>query len=71
MVRVSRRRFRVVLHPDLEGGGYWVECPDLPGCSSQGDSVEEVLDMIKDAIQGHLEVEEKLRKEAIQKRKVA
>jgi predicted RNase H-like HicB family nuclease len=71
MVRVSRRRFRVVLHPDLEGGGYWVECPDLPGCSSQGDSVEEALDMIKDAIQGHLEVEEELRKEAIQKRKVA
>ena len=41
------------------------------GCSSQGDSVEEALDMIKDAIKGHLEIEEELKKETFQKRKVA
>jgi predicted RNase H-like HicB family nuclease len=70
-VNVSKREFRVILHPDLEEGGYWVECPGLPGCSSQGDSVEEALDMIKDAIKGHLEVEEELRKEKNQKRKAA
>jgi predicted RNase H-like HicB family nuclease len=68
---VSGKRFKVVLHPDLEDGGYWVECPELSGCSSQGDSVEEALDMIKDAIKGHLEVEEELKKETISKRKVA
>ena len=61
MVKVSKREFKVILHPDLEDGGYWVECPELPGCSSQGDSVEEALDMIKDAIKGHLEVEEELK----------
>jgi predicted RNase H-like HicB family nuclease len=71
MVNVSKRGFKVILHPDLEDGGYWVECPELPGCSSQGDSVEEGLDMIKDAIRGHLEVKEELKKEAGQKRKVA
>ncbi len=71
MVNVAKRRFKVILHPDLEDGGYWVECPELPGCSSQGDSVEETLDMIKDAIRGHLEVEEELKKEAGPKRKVA
>ena len=71
MVNVAKRRFKVILHPDLEDGGYWVECPELPGCSSQGDSVEEALDMIKDAIRGHLEVEEELKKEAGPKRKVA
>ena len=71
MVNVAKRRFKVILHPDLEDGGYWVECPELPGCSSQGDSVEETLDMIKDAIRGHLEVEEELKKEAGQRRKVA
>jgi predicted RNase H-like HicB family nuclease len=58
MVDVSKRRFKVILHPDLGDGGYWVECPELPGCSSQGDSVEEALDMIRDAIKGHLEVQE-------------
>jgi len=71
MVNVSKRRFKVILHPDLEDGGYWVECPELSGCSSQGDSVEEALDMIRDAIKGHLEVQEELKKEAPQKRKAA
>jgi len=70
-VNISKRRFKVILHPDLEDGGYWVECPELPGCSSQGDSVEEALDMIKDAIKGHLEVQEELKKEATQKRRAA
>jgi predicted RNase H-like HicB family nuclease len=71
MVNVSKRRFKVILHPDLEDGGYWVECLELPGCSSQGDSVEEALDMIRDAIKGHLEVEEELKKETLRKRKAA
>jgi predicted RNase H-like HicB family nuclease/biotin operon repressor len=71
MVNVLKRSFKVILHPDLEDGGYWVECPELPGCSSQGDSVEEALDMIRDAIKGHLEVLEELRKEAAQKRRAA
>jgi predicted RNase H-like HicB family nuclease len=71
MVKVLKREFKVILHPDLEDGGYWVECPELRGCSSQGDSVEESLDMIKDAIKGHLEVEEELKKEKSLKRKAA
>ena len=70
-VNVSKKRFNVILHPDLEDGGYWIECPELPGCSSQGDSIEEALDMIKDAIKGHLEVERELREKVIPKRKVA
>ena len=56
-VSVKRKTYSVILHPDLEDGGFWVECPSLPGCSSQGDTVEEALEMIKDAITGHLEVE--------------
>jgi len=58
-VQVGRRRFSVVLHTDLEEGGYWVECPELPGCLSQGETVEETLEMIRDAIRGHLAVMEK------------
>mgnify|MGYP005840019513 CR=1 FL=1 len=70
-VNVLKKRFKVILHPDLEDGGYWVECPELTGCSSQGDSVEEALDMVRDAIKGHLEVREELRKGAAQKRRAA
>jgi predicted RNase H-like HicB family nuclease len=41
---------KVLLEPDDEAGGYVVTCPALPGCYSQGDSVEEALDNIREAI---------------------
>ena len=55
-VSVKKEKYEVILHPDTEDGGYWVECPSLSGCASQGDTREEALGMIKDAIAGHLEV---------------
>lgn len=55
-VTVKGKKYQVVLHTDTEDGGYWIECPKLPGCASQGDTVEEALEMITDAIEGHLEV---------------
>lgn len=58
-VTVRGKKYAVVLYPDTEDGGYWIECPSLPGCASQGDTIEETLEMIKDAIKGHLEVMEK------------
>jgi predicted RNase H-like HicB family nuclease len=65
-VPVNRKTYEVILHPDTEDGGFWVECAALPGCSSQGDTVEEALAMIKDAIKGHLEVEaERKKKKAV------
>ena len=61
-VLVKGKKYKVTLHPDLEDGGYWIECPSLTGCASQGDTVEEALEMIKDAIKGHLEVLEEDRR---------
>jgi predicted RNase H-like HicB family nuclease len=61
-VTIRGKKYSVILHPDTEDGGYWVECPSLPGCTSQGDTVEEALEMIKDAIKGHLEILEEKRK---------
>jgi len=49
-------KFKVIVWEDEEDGGYVVECPALPGCISQGDTIEEALENIKDAIQGWLEV---------------
>jgi antitoxin HicB len=40
---------KVFLEPD-ETGGYVVVCPSLPGCYSQGDTVEEALANIEEAI---------------------
>ncbi len=55
-VSVKGKKYSVVLRSDIEDGGYWVECPSLPGCASQGDTVEEALEMIQDAIEGHREI---------------
>jgi predicted RNase H-like HicB family nuclease len=55
-VTVKGQKYPVVLHADTEDGGYWVVCPSLPGCASQGDTIEESLEMMKDAIGGHLEI---------------
>lgn len=42
--------FKVVLEPD-SGGGYVVYCPSLPGCYSQGDSIDQALANIREAIE--------------------
>jgi len=47
-------KFQVVIEEDLEDGGYVVHCPALKGCWSQGDTTEEALDNIKEAIVGYL-----------------
>ena len=48
------REFEVVVQPDEEGG-YSVFVPSLPGCVSQGETREEALTMIRQAIEGYLE----------------
>ncbi|MBI2807010.1 MAG: type II toxin-antitoxin system HicB family antitoxin [Planctomycetes bacterium] len=48
-------KFTVLLTPDMEDGGYVAECPTIPGCVSEGDTVEEALTNIKGAIEGCLE----------------
>ena len=47
-------QYKVVLQRSDEG--YSVSCPGLPGCWSQGETEEEALDNIKDAIHEYLEV---------------
>lgn len=45
---------QVILVPDPDGG-YVVEVPSLPGCYSQGETVEEALANIREAIELHIE----------------
>jgi len=47
---------KVVITPDTEDGGYTVSCPALPGCHSEGETREEALENIKDAIDGCIAV---------------
>ena len=46
-------KIKVVIH-EAEEGGYWAEAPALPGCFSQGESWDEVVENIREAIEGCL-----------------
>jgi predicted RNase H-like HicB family nuclease len=48
-------KIRAIIHP-AEEGGYWAEVRALPGCITEGDTIEEVMANLKDAIEGWLEV---------------
>jgi len=48
-------KIRAIIHP-AEEGGYWAEVPALPGCITEGDSIEEVMANLKDAMVGWLDV---------------
>jgi predicted RNase H-like HicB family nuclease len=49
-------RFSVIIEKDRDG--YFAFCPEIQGCYTQGDTYEEALENIKDAI--HLHVEDRL-----------
>jgi len=50
---VTVRTFHVVLEPETEGG-FSIYVPSLPGCASQGDTKEEALANIREAIEAYL-----------------
>ena len=47
--------YSVLIHEEPEGG-FWAEVPALPGCYSQAETLEEVMENVRDAINGVLEV---------------
>jgi predicted RNase H-like HicB family nuclease len=48
---------KVLIHK-AEEGGYWAEVPALPGCVSQGETMDEVRTNVREAIEGWLLAEE-------------
>ena len=55
----SRRgavKLNVVIH-QADEGGYWAEVPSIPGCATQGDTLEELLKNVREAVEGCLSVE--------------
>ncbi|MFI5117570.1 MAG: type II toxin-antitoxin system HicB family antitoxin [Terriglobales bacterium] len=49
-------KIKVVVR-EAEEGGYWAEVPALPGCATQGESLEELLTNLHEAIEGCLSVD--------------
>jgi predicted RNase H-like HicB family nuclease len=59
--------YRVIIEKG-EDSGYVAHCPAIPGCHSQGNTMEETIENIKDAIKGCLSV---LDKEVITEKEIA
>lgn len=49
-------KLKVVVH-EAEEGGYWAEVPAIPGCATQGDTFEELLKNLYEAVEGCLSVD--------------
>jgi predicted RNase H-like HicB family nuclease len=49
-------KLKVVVH-EAEEGGFWAEVPAIPGCATQGDTFEELLQNLYEAIEGCLSVD--------------
>ena len=49
-------KIQVVVH-EAEEGGYWAEVPAIPGCATRGESFEELLSNLYEAVEGCLSVD--------------
>lgn len=47
---------KAIVH-EAEEGGFWAEVPAIPGCATQGETMDELLANLREAIQGCLSVE--------------
>ena len=50
-------KLKVVIH-EAEEGGFWAEVPAIPGCATQGDTFEELLQNIYEAVEGCLSIDD-------------
>ena len=49
-------KLKVIVHKS-EGGGFWAEVPALPGCASQGETIPQLMERLKEAVEGWLSVD--------------
>jgi predicted RNase H-like HicB family nuclease len=49
-------KLKVVIH-EAEEGGFWAEVPAIPGCATQGETFEELLENLYEAVEGCLSVD--------------
>jgi predicted RNase H-like HicB family nuclease len=49
-------KIKVIVH-EAEEGGYWAEVPSTPGCATQGETFEELLQNLYEAVEGCLSVD--------------
>jgi predicted RNase H-like HicB family nuclease len=51
-------KLKTIIH-EAEEGGYWAEVPAIPGCATQGDTIEELISNLYEAVEACLSVDVK------------
>jgi predicted RNase H-like HicB family nuclease len=54
-IATPAQTYRAVVHVDADGG-YWAEVPDLPGCFTQGETLDAVYGNLREAVACHLDI---------------
>lgn len=49
-------KLKVLVH-EAEEGGFWAEVPSIPGCATQGETMEELIENLHEAVEGCLSVD--------------
>ena len=49
-------KLKVIIH-EAEEGGFWAEVPAIPGCVTQGETTEELIENLRDAVEGCLSID--------------
>jgi len=49
-------KLKVIVHEAAEGG-YWAEVPSIPGCATQGETFDELLNNIYEAAEGYFSID--------------
>ena len=49
-------KLKVVVH-EAEEGGYWAEVPSIPGCATQGETLDELTENLQEAVEACLSVD--------------
>ena len=52
----NQLKIKIIIH-EAEEGGFWAEVPAIPGCATEGETFEELLQNLYEAIEGCLSVD--------------
>lgn len=49
-------KIKIIVH-EADEGGFWAEVPAIPGCASEGETLEELLENVHEAVEGCLSID--------------
>ena len=59
-------KLKIILH-EAEEGGYWAEVPSIEGCVSQGETLDDLIENVSEAVEGCLSVDIKIKSRILTK----